>query len=177
MSNLRKIYEYVWKLSYEVGLIVLLRLRISNISNGRRLIGVKSVKILRNNKRNLSIMKNLFKIAAGIFGGIAIILSLGGLTKSATKNEESREQSEPVEDEHIPDDIFDGNNNLKPEEQNSEIRQSDTRERYRENFRALQEGLVKVSNMLGHLSTIVDCIMKMFRQDPCVKVTPTTYIY
>ena len=107
------------------------------------------------------------KIAAGLVGGIAIVASLGGFggkKKTTTTNQ----RPEP----EISDDIFDGNRQSSPQKRNSES----IRARNEQNIRNLQEGLTKASNVLGHISIICNSVVKMFYEDPCIRVTPTTFI-
>ena len=121
-------------------------------------------------------MNNLFKIAAGILGGVAIIVSLGGFSrgkgnKQGVATNDTVEDSPVVDSSEIPDDILDGNNVL-PEKKRGERIRRETEE----NVRSLQEGIAKASHVLGHISTICNSILKMFYEDPCVRITPTTYI-
>lgn len=112
-------------------------------------------------------MNLFFKIAAGIIGGLAIVVSLGGFTKN---NSNSDNVNNPSSDS-IPDDIFDGNNNIAPQNKGELFRRETEK-----GVRNLQEGLTRASNILGHISIICNSFVKMFYSDPCVKVTPTTYI-
>lgn len=111
-------------------------------------------------------MKTWMKIAAGLIGGIAIVASLGGFggKKTTTTNQ--------LPEPEISDDIFDGNRQSSPQKRNSES----IRAKNEQNIRNLQEGLTKASNVLGHISIICNSVVKMFYEDPCIRVTPTTFI-
>lgn len=109
-------------------------------------------------------MKTWIKVATGILGGIAIIFSLGGFGSKEKRCECNT--TAPIEEEEIPDEIFDGKRDL----------QINTRETNENKFRNFQEGLAKASNILGHVGIIVSSVIKMFYGDPYIKVTPTTYI-
>lgn len=112
-------------------------------------------------------MKTWIKIAAGLLGGLAIIASLGGFSRK--KNTEPT-YTEPEEQE-IPDDIFDGNRYPSPRKKADYIQNKNE-----QNIRGFQEGLAKASNILGHICIICNSVVKMMYEDPCVRVTPTTYI-
>lgn len=106
------------------------------------------------------------KIAAGLLGGLAIVASLGGFRgKKKVNNTTTTTETE------IPDDIFDGNRQ-QPQSRNSESIRAENEQ----NIRNLQEGLTKASNVLGHISIICNSVVKMFYEDPCIRVTPTTFI-
>lgn len=116
-------------------------------------------------------MNLFFKIAAGVIGGLAIVASLGGFSKN---NSEAKKDNNDVlnsSSDSIPDDIFDGNNNIAPQNKGERVRRETE-----QGVRNLQEGLTKASNVLGHISIICNSIVKMFYEDPYVRVTPTTYI-
>ena len=107
------------------------------------------------------------KIVAGVIGGVAIVASLGGFG-GKKKKEEKIYEPEP----EISDDIFDGVRQETPRKRNPES----IRARNEQNIRNLQEGLTKASNVLGHISIICNSVVKMFYEDPCIRVTPTTFI-
>lgn len=130
--------------------------------------------ILNNsiNRGIIFIKMNLFfKIAAGVIGGIVIVASLGGFSKNSSETERNNNSFNNSSYDSIPDDIFDGNNNLVPQNKGEIMRR-----RTEMGVKNLQEGLTKASNVLGHISIICNSIVKMFYENPCVKVTPTTYI-
>ena len=110
------------------------------------------------------------KIAAGVLGGIAIVASLGGFG-GKNKNNTTTNDYEP--EPEISDDIFDGvRQQPAPRRRNPDT----IRAKNEQNIRNLQEGLTKASNVLGHISIICNSVVKMFYEDPCIKVTPTTFI-
>lgn len=114
-------------------------------------------------------MNTWIKIAAGVLGGIAIIASLGGFRG---KKENNEVEQKPYEEDEISDDIFDGNR---------ECVEIETRKKpggvlKEENIKNLQEGLTKASNILGHIGIIFNSIIKIFYNDPSLRVTPTTLI-
>ena len=113
-------------------------------------------------------MNTFFKIAAGIIGGLAIIASLGGF--SGKKSEDNKSD---YQEQEISDDIFDGNVEASLPQGKGERIRRETEQKVRN----LQEGLTRASNILGHISIICNSLVKMFCEDPCVRVTPTTYIY
>lgn len=112
-------------------------------------------------------MNTWMKIATGLLGGIAIIASLGGFGGKKKKSEPAAIYETETE---ISDDIFDGNRG--PQRRNPET----IRNRNEQNIRSIQEGLTKASNVLGHIGIICNSLVKMFYEDPCIKVTPTTFI-
>lgn len=116
-------------------------------------------------------MTTLFKIAAGILGGIAIVASLGGFGGKKSVNNEHQQQYKESDGEEIPDSIFDG---IRPEP--SKRCNSNIVMRNEENIRDLQNGFTRASSILGHISIIINSIIKMFYDDPCLRVTPTTII-
>lgn len=106
------------------------------------------------------------KIAAGILGGIAIVASLGGFGGKKNNNNTTT----IPESEEISDDIFDGNRQRPRREAES------IQNRNEQDIRGLQEGLSKASNILGHIGIICNSLVKIFYEDPCIRVTPTTFI-
>lgn len=121
-------------------------------------------------------MKTWIKVAAGILGGLTIIASLGGF-KRGRNNDENRTVSYEPEPE-IPDEIFDGNRNYPQRRRDGENsnRGYSIISRNEQNFRNIQSGLTRASDVLGHISVIVSSVIKIFHEDPCIKVTPTTFI-
>lgn len=117
-------------------------------------------------------MNTWIKIAAGVLGGIAIIASLGGFRGKKGNNEV--EQKRPYEEDEISDDIFDGNRDCIETE--TKTRRKPEGVLKEENIKNLQEGLTKASNVLGHIGIIFNSIIKIFYNDPSLKVTPTTLI-
>lgn len=111
-------------------------------------------------------MKTWIKISAGLLGGIAIVASLGGF--GGNKKTTTTIELEP----EISDDIFDG----KRTPTQRRVNPDSIREKNEQNIRNLQEGLTKASNVLGHISIICNSVVKMFYEDPCIRVTPTTFI-
>lgn len=158
----------IWQTDYRDGL---------NSSEGYVLSLSSAIKHYRNadhkfNKRGIYLicMNTFFKIAAGVIGGIAIIASLGGFSRGDNENKKKTIES----DDTISDDIFDGNNDVVSREPRKGEK---IRRETEQNVRSLQEGLTKASNVLGHISIICNSVVKMFYEDPCIRTTPTTYIY
>lgn len=139
---------------------------------GTSLVCYKHYPKIKINKHNTNIQEEMniwMKIAAGLLGGIAIVASLGGFKGKDKTTTTTNYEPEP----EISDDIFDGIREPEPPQRKNS---NSIRARNEQNIRNLQEGLTKASNVLGHISIICNSVVKMFYEDPCIKVTPTTII-
>lgn len=115
--------------------------------------------------------------AAGILTGLTVFVSLGGFSRGKKEEENNTVNNDrEFSSSEIPDEILDGPlEEVRPS--SGKHREQELRSRTEKGVRDFQEGLNRLSNVIGNLANAVTSIMRIFYEEPVERVTPSMIIY
>ena len=115
--------------------------------------------------------------AAGILTGLTVFVSLGGFSRGKKEENNTVNNDREFSSSEIPDEILDGPLEEEVRPSSGKHREQELRSRTEKGVRDFQEGLNKLSNVIGNLANAVTSIMRIFYEEPAERVTPSMIIY